>query len=78
MKTALKRTIDIFSSFTLKPVSGPIDVGNHTKTLKLWAIAHESDLKTRKPQVIAHDSQTCIGSNMPWESRQNPQTMGYS
>ena len=75
---ALKRENDEFSALTLKPVSGPIYLGNRPKTPKLWAITHENDLKTRKRQVIVHDSKTCIGSNMSWESHQNPKTMGYS
>ena len=78
MKMALKHENEKFSALTIKPVSGPIDLGNRPKTLKPWAITHENDLKTRKRQVIGHDSKTCIGSNMPWESPQNPKTVGKS
>ena len=45
MKTALKRENDKFSPMTLKPVSGPIGLGNRPKKPKLWAIAHENRCK---------------------------------
>ena len=46
MKTALKDENDKFSAMTLKPVSGPICLGNRPKRPKLWAIAHENGSKT--------------------------------
>ena len=57
MKTALKRENDKFLAMTLKPLSGPIGLGNRPRSAKLWAIAHEKGLKTRKRQVYIHDSQ---------------------
>ena len=45
MKTALKRENDKFSAMTLKPVSGPIDLGSRPRSPKLWAIAHENGSK---------------------------------
>ena len=69
---ALKCENDKFSALTLKHVLGPIYLGNRDRTQKFWALAHENGLKTRKRQVISHDSKICIGSNMPWESHQNP------
>ena len=77
MKTALKCENDKFSAMALKHLSGPLCLENRTKTPKLWAIAHENGLKTKKRQVIAHDSNKCIGANMPWESHQNPPTVGF-
>ena len=48
MKTALKLQNDKFSAMTLKPVSGPIGLGNRPRSAKLWAITHENNPKTRK------------------------------
>ena len=45
MKTALKLENDKFSAMTLKPVSGPIGFGNHSRSPKLWGIAHENGSK---------------------------------
>ena len=45
MKTALKGENYKFSAMTLKPVSGPIDLGNHPRNPKLWAIPHENGSK---------------------------------
>ena len=45
MKIALKRENDKFSAMTLKPVSGPIGLGNCPRRPKLWAIAHENGSK---------------------------------
>ena len=45
MKTALKRENDKFSAMTRKPVSGPIGLGNHPRSPKLWAITHENGSK---------------------------------
>ena len=75
---ALKRENDKFSAMTLDPVSGPIGLGNHPRSPKLWAIAHENNTKTRKRKVFSHDSQTCLRSNRPCESPQNPKSMGYN
>ena len=61
MKTALKRENDKFSAMTLKPVSGPIGVGNHIRSAKLWAITHENDTKTRKRQVLAMTLKPVLG-----------------
>ena len=65
MKTALKRENDKFSVMTLKPVSGPIGLGNRPRIPKLWAKTLENSPKMRKRQVFSHDSQTCLWSNMP-------------
>ena len=67
MKTALKGGNDKFSAMTLKPVPSPIDFGTCPRILKLWDIAHENGPKSRKRQIFSYDSQTCIGSNRPWE-----------
>ena len=48
MKTALKGENDKVLAMTLKPVLGPIGLGNGPRSPKLWAIAHEISPKTRK------------------------------
>ena len=53
MKTAVKRGNDKLSAMTLKPVSGPISLGNRPTSAKLWAITHENGPKKRKRQVLA-------------------------
>ena len=68
MKTTLKGENDKFSAMTLKPVSGPIGLGNCPIRPKLWPIAHENSPKTRKRQDFSYDSQTCLWSNMPFKS----------
>ena len=68
MKMALKRENDKFLAMTLKPVSGPIGLGNLPRGPKLWAITHENSPKTRKRQVFSHDSQTYLRSKMPGKS----------
>ena len=68
MKTALKHENDKFSAMTLKPVSGPIGLGNRPTSAKLWAITHENGPKMRKRQVFSHDSQTFLRSNRPFKS----------
>ena len=46
MKTALKRENEKISAMTLKPVSGPIGLGNRPTSAKLLAITHENGHKT--------------------------------
>ena len=41
----LKRENDKFSAMTLKPLSGPIGLGNRPRRPKLWPIAHENGSK---------------------------------
>ena len=53
MKTALKRENDKFSAMTLKPISGPIGLGNRPKSPKLWVIAHENSLKQENDKFSA-------------------------
>jgi hypothetical protein len=48
MKTALKCQNDEFFVTPLKHVLGVMDLVNHYKTPKLWAIAHENGPKTQK------------------------------
>ena len=78
MKTALKRENDKFLAMTLKPISGLIGLGNRPNSAKLWAITHQNGPKTRKRQVFSHDSQTCSGSNRPWESPHKRKTVDYN
>ena len=63
MKTAKKRKNDHFLVIPLKYV-------NRARTLKLWAIAHENDNKTRKWRVLGHDRRnvSCFTfvKNHPW------------
>ena len=62
VKTTIKHENDKFMLITLKHVSGlKVDV-NRPGTIKLWAITHENDHKTRKRQAFGHNSQTCIRS----------------
>ena len=68
MKIAQKRENDKFSAMTRKPISGPMGLGNHPRSPKLWAITNENNPKTRKRQVFSYDSQTCLWSNMPSKS----------
>jgi hypothetical protein len=48
MKTALKQKNDEFLVMTLKHVLSVMDLINHYKTQKLWAIAHENGPKMQK------------------------------
>ena len=68
MKTSLKRENEKFSAMTLKPVSGPIGLGNLPRSPQFCAITHENGPKTRKRQLFSHDSQSCLTSNMPYKS----------
>ena len=57
---------------TLKPISGLIGLGNRPRIPKLWAMTLEYILERRKRQVFSHDSQTCLRSNIPCKSPENP------
>jgi hypothetical protein len=48
MKTALKCKNDEFLDMPLKHVLSVMDLVNHSRTPKLWAIAHENGAKTQK------------------------------
>jgi hypothetical protein len=48
MKMALKCKNDEFLVTPLKHVLSVMDLVNHFETPKLWAIAHENDLKMEK------------------------------
>jgi hypothetical protein len=76
MKMALKRKNDEFLVMPLKHVLSVMDLVNHYRTPKLWAIAHENALKTQKQRVFGHASQTCTEYHGPCKSLQNPKTVG--
>jgi formamidopyrimidine-DNA glycosylase len=59
MKMALKHKNDEFLVMPLKHVLSVMDLVNHYRTPKLWAIAHENGPKTQKRRVFGHASQTC-------------------
>ena len=48
MKMTIKHENDEFLGITLKHVPGLKVALNSPRTIKLWAIAHENDHKTRK------------------------------
>jgi hypothetical protein len=48
MKTALKRKNGEFLVMPLKHVLSVIDLVNHSRTLKMWAISHENSHKKKK------------------------------
>jgi hypothetical protein len=48
MKMALKRKNDEFLVMHLKHVLSVMDLVNHSRTPKLWAIAHENGPKIQK------------------------------
>jgi hypothetical protein len=48
MKTTLKRRNDGFLVMPLKHVLSVVDLVNHSRTPKLWAIAHENGPKMQK------------------------------
>jgi hypothetical protein len=52
MKTALKRKNDKFLVMPLKHVLGVMDLVNHPKTPKLWAIAHENGHKRKNDKFL--------------------------
>ena len=47
MKMAIERENDKFLAMTLKPLSGPIGLGNRPTSAKLWTITNENGPKTR-------------------------------
>jgi hypothetical protein len=47
-KTAIKRKNDEFFVMPLKHVLSVMDLINQSRSLKLWAIAHENGPKTQK------------------------------
>jgi hypothetical protein len=52
MKMALKRKNNEFLVMPLKHVLSVMDLINHSRTPKLWAIAHENGSKTQKRLVF--------------------------
>jgi hypothetical protein len=48
MKTALKLKNDEFLVMPLKQVLRVMDIVNHSRTRKLWAISHENGRKMQK------------------------------
>jgi hypothetical protein len=52
MKMALKRKKDEFFVMPLKHVLGVIDLVNHPKTPKLWAIAHKNGHKRKNDEFL--------------------------
>jgi hypothetical protein len=65
MKTALKRKNDEFLVMPLKHVLSVMDLVNHSRTPKLWAIVHENGPKMQKRGVFGHASQKCIDCTGP-------------
>jgi hypothetical protein len=59
----------------LKHVLSVMDLVNHSRTPKLWAISHENGPKMQKRRVFGHASEKCAGCPGPCESPQNPKTM---
>jgi hypothetical protein len=51
-KTALQRKNDEFLVTPLKHVLSVMDLVNHYKTPKLWAIAHENGLKSKNDEFL--------------------------
>jgi hypothetical protein len=52
MKTALKCKNDEFLVTPLKHVLSVVDLVNHYRTLKLWAIAHEKGSKSKNDKFL--------------------------
>jgi hypothetical protein len=52
MKMALKHKNDEFLVMPLKHVLSVMDLVNHYRTLKLWAIAHEKGLKSKNDEFL--------------------------
>src|SRR3954470_17766126 len=52
MKMTIKHENDEFLGITLKQVSGLKVALNSPRTIKLWAIAHENDHKTRNNEFL--------------------------
>jgi len=62
MKMTIKHENDEFLGITLRHVPGLKVALNIPRTIKLWAIAHETGHKTRKGRVSGHIFPTCIRS----------------
>jgi hypothetical protein len=52
----------------LKHVLSVMDIANHSRTLKLWIIAHKNGPKMQKQQVFGHASQKCTEYHGPFKS----------
>jgi hypothetical protein len=78
MKTALKIKNDEFLVMPLKHVLSVMDLVNHSKTPKLWAISHENGPKMQKQRVFDHASKKCTECHGPCKSPRNPRTVGNS
>ena len=72
MNTALKRENDKFSAMTLKPISGPIGIGNRPTSAKLWAITHENGPQTIKRQFLAMTLKPFLGQTCLVNSPRTP------
>jgi hypothetical protein len=75
---ALKHKNAKFLVMPLKHILSVMDLVNHSKNPKLWAIAYENGLKMQKRQVFGHASKKCAECNGPCKSPQNPKTVGNS
>jgi hypothetical protein len=62
----------------LKHVLSGMDLVNHSRTPKLWAIAHKNSPKIQKQWVFGHGSQIFIACHIPSKSPRNPKSMGNS
>ena len=61
MKMALKHENDKFSAMTLKPVSGPIGLGNRTRSTKLYTITRLNGPKTKIDKFLAMTLKPFLG-----------------
>jgi hypothetical protein len=62
----------------LKHVLSVMDLVNHSRNQKLWAIEHENGPKMQKRQVFGHASEKCAECNTPCKSPRNPKIVGNS
>jgi hypothetical protein len=62
----------------LKYILSVMDIVNHSRTPKLWAIAHKNGAKMQKRRVLGNGSQIYTDCHIPCKSPRNPKTMGNS